>query len=117
MSLLSRDDRLRYARQISLPEIGEAGQLRLSQARVMSSHPVASTYLERAGVEVSDGPAPALTVHAGDAALAEAASFLSGALTAVEALKRALGTGTPLELPDSFSLTPDSASLEKEQRS
>jgi hypothetical protein len=98
MSLLSREDRVRYARQISLPEIGEAGQLRLAQTRVQSSHPVTSLYLERAGLEVIDSPSAVLpiSVEAGHPALHEAAELLRGALGAVEALKAALGIGAAL---------------------
>ena len=106
MSALSRDARVRYARQISLPEIGEAGQLRLSQTRVQSGSAVASMYLERAGLDVVDARVePAIEIEPGDPALHEAAVFLSGALSAVEAIKAALGVGTPLSLPDSFALT------------
>ena len=49
---LSRDARARYARQISLPEIGEQGQLRLGETRVRCGHEVAALYLERAGLDV-----------------------------------------------------------------
>jgi hypothetical protein len=103
---LSRDARARFARQISLPEIGEQGQLRLAETRVRCGNPVAALYLERAGLDVVDAPneAPALHVQAGDPALHEAAAFLSGALAAVEAIKTALGAGTPLQLPQSLQL-------------
>jgi hypothetical protein len=112
MSLLSREARARYARQISLPEIGEQGQLRLSQTRVQCESAVTAMYLERAGVEVASGPGtgPVFDVQAGDPALAEAAAFLSGALGAVEAIKTALGIGTPLELPESLRLSEEHSS-------
>lgn len=111
-SLLDREARARYARQISLPEIGEQGQLRLSQTRVRCQSAVTATYLERAGVEVARGTGaePAIAVEAGDPALREAAAFLSGALTAVEALKSALGAGAPLQLPQPFRLSEEHSS-------
>ena len=54
---LSRDARVRYARQISLPEIGERGQARLMHAKVAieseaGSARTARAYLERAGVGI-----------------------------------------------------------------
>jgi hypothetical protein len=103
---LSRDARARFARQISLPEIGEQGQLRLGETRVRCGDPVAAMYLERAGLDVVDAPneGPSLHVQAGEPALQQAAAFLSGALSAVEVIKAALGVGTPLRLPDSFQL-------------
>lgn len=112
-SLLDRKARARYARQISLPEIGEQGQLRLLQTRVPSESAVAAMYLERAGLEVTRGPsarAIAVDVQAGDPALSQAAAFLSGALSAVEALKAALGVGEPLQLPESFRLSQEHSS-------
>lgn len=114
MSLLSREARARFARQISLPEIGEQGQLRLSQARVTCQSAVTAMYLERAGVEVARAvggeSAQATAVEAGDPALREAAAFLSGALGAVEALKSALGVGTPLQLPEPLRLSEEQSS-------
>ena len=115
---LTRQDRVRYARQLSLPEIGEAGQLRLMQTQValplsaageQSSDAVAALYLERAGLSVVDGPAQItlIEVPSAHSALQEAAAFLSGALTAAEAIKAALGVGTKLLLPDSFALAVD----------
>lgn len=103
---LARDARARFARQISLPEIGEQGQLRLGETRVRCGDPTAALYLERAGLDVLEAAdeAPRLHVQAGDPVLHEAAVFLSGALTAVEAIKVALGAGTPLHLPDPIQL-------------
>lgn len=53
--VLSEDDRLRYARHIALPEIGEAGQQKLLQAKVLiigagGLGSAAATYLAAAGV-------------------------------------------------------------------
>jgi hypothetical protein len=82
LNALSADDRMRYARQVALDEIGVAGQARLRGARVRvslraelgyaassteaqsseaQSSEVAALYLERAGVHVqraaASGPA------------------------------------------------------------
>jgi len=81
------------------------------QTRVACQSAVTAMYLERAGVEVARGISggQAIVVEAGDPALCEAAVFLSGALGAVEALKSALGVGTPLQLPESFQLKEQSS--------
>ena len=103
---LDRQARARYARHLSLAEIGEAGQSRLLAARVAldehgdpSARATAALYLERSGasvVSLVSGPRPLIEVDPAHPALAEAALFLSGALTAVEAIKSVLGIGTPL---------------------
>jgi hypothetical protein len=103
---LDRQARARYARQLSLAEIGEAGQSRLLAARIaLDAHAdsraraTAALYLERAGVSVvseTDAAHALIEVDPGDPALREAALFLSGALTAVEVIKTVLGAGTPL---------------------
>src|SRR5690349_5792156 len=103
---LDRQARARYARHLSLPEIGEAGQSRLLAARIAldehggaSARATAALYLERAGARVVGGSEEAralIAIDPGDPALAEAASFLSGALTAVEVIKSVLRVGTPV---------------------
>jgi hypothetical protein len=107
---LDRQARARYARQLSLAEIGEAGQSRLLAARIAldsdgdpRARATAALYLERSGVSVvSETKANTHDAHVlievdpGDPALREAALFLSGALTAVEVIKNVLGAGTPL---------------------
>src|SRR4051812_46506448 len=56
---LTADDRVRYARQVLLPEVGSEGQVRLLAAQVRiggvadeGAAAVAREYLERAGVRV-----------------------------------------------------------------
>jgi adenylyltransferase/sulfurtransferase len=106
MALTTRD-RTRYARQLLLPQIGEAGQLRLLAARVREplqadagALSVACSYLARAGLRTtSDAEAPELSLVssrevarlAGDPALIEAARALAGALAAVDALRAVAG--------------------------
>lgn len=100
----------RYARHVSLPEIGEAGQARLSAARVVlrgdpRAAAIARVYLERAGVSVSDGDTgegdlvELAEVRAGRPELEAAARFLAGAWTAVEAIKATVGAGRPARSP------------------
>jgi len=91
--MLSPEDRRRHARQLLLPEIGEAGQRALLDARVSAGSDVAALYLERAGLQVARGAeAPAATATP---ELAEAARFLAGAFEAVETIKRVVGVGQP----------------------
>jgi hypothetical protein len=112
---LSPQQKQRYARQVLLTEIGEAGQLRLCGARVRvgaESDPraaaVATDYLLRAGLELTeDGAAPELVLGdptairalAGTSDFEHAAAALAGAYSAVEAIKVALGVGVPRTLP------------------
>lgn len=110
---LSARDRTRYARHLLLPQLGEAGQLRLLETTLAPAHDadhgvlaVARGYLERAGVRISadrtaDADADASSVPltlpsrseldriAGRPELLEAARALAGALTAVSAIQRA----------------------------
>lgn len=120
-------DRIRYARHLLLPEIGEEGQLRLLATHVRvpgeadaGAAEVAREYLVRAGVRVETeveagaSPSPAdggartplslprahdLLALAGAPELIEAARALSGALAAVESIKSALALGEPLRQP------------------
>ena len=111
---LSARERTRYARQLLLPQLGEAGQARLLAARVRAASgadpgalSVASEYLQRAGLRMAaasgernggettgacivelSGLAPSAVVEvAGEPALEEAARALLGALAAVDALR------------------------------
>ena len=91
--------RQRTARQRLVPEIGDAGQQVLSDARFdASALPVdaaetARRYLTRAGLrEDSAGLRVAAPRPSGPGA-----GTLQGALAAVEAIKEALGVGAPFE--------------------
>lgn len=94
---------MRFARHILLPEIGERGQARLAASSVRPvggderAREVARTYLARAGVGLHEEgrPAPIPDVRAGRPELAEAASYLAGALAAVEVVKAIVGAGVP----------------------
>jgi hypothetical protein len=116
---LSSRDRTRYARQLLLPQIGEAGQQRLLAAALQArpgddagAVEVAQRYLERAGVRVTGAGAEESTAIArgtADAAplrvassaevdaiahtpeLREAARALAGALAAVGAIQHLVG--------------------------
>ena len=46
----SRDELVRYSRQMVLPEIGGLGQARLRAARVVARGEIEALYLEAAGV-------------------------------------------------------------------
>jgi hypothetical protein len=95
---LSDSDKKRYARHLLLPEIASSGQERLCAARVRAPAGVASEYLMRAGVRVGDEGRELCEIEVeSDALLAEAARALSGALTAVEAVKAILEIGAPLK--------------------
>ncbi len=118
---LSQDDRRRFARHLSLGEIGEAGQARLVGLRAAlpedadrGAGAIAEAYLRRAGFELA-APADAEVIAqvpttervmaiAGDPSLLEAARSLTGALAAVDAMKRALGLG-PKVSPEPPALT------------
>jgi len=118
---LSPQQKQRYARQVLLAEIGEAGQLRLCRARVRiaaeSEHraaAVAIDYLGRAGLETTgDAAAPALPLGdaraiqtlAGASGFEHAAAALAGAFGAVEAIKSVLGAGVPAGLPTELVLS------------
>ena len=112
--MLAPQDQQRFARHLLLSQIGEAGQLRLCATQVRAcadadprAVSVAYRYLERAGMrlgtrddsEVIALPSPeALRALAGSVELEGAAAALAGAFGAVEAIKHALGVGTPSTL-------------------
>lgn len=110
---LSPEDRLRYARQLSLAEVDEDGQERLLRSRFRcdpradpTAQAIAADYLKRAGLQESDS-AELLAVATPDAvdriaydpALREAAATVAGAFAAVEHLKQALGLGPARPYP------------------
>ncbi|MGB5811260.1 MAG: hypothetical protein WBG86_12055, partial [Polyangiales bacterium] len=97
--------RRRYARQLLLGEVGEAGQVRLSRAGFragaecdVETYAVAREYLLRAGCpedERTGTPIEGATEHAvmelaGSASLRAPATAILGALLATEHIQRAL---------------------------
>jgi len=117
---LSPQEKRRYARQVLLAEIGEAGQLRLCGARVRVGREsdrgaagVATDYLVRAGLEATGDAAArelvlpdssTLQALAGSRSFEHAAAALAGAFGAVEAIKAVLGAGVPGALPPDLVL-------------
>ncbi|MGB3050741.1 MAG: hypothetical protein WBB42_07060 [Polyangiales bacterium] len=111
--------RRRYARQLLLGEIGEAGQERLLDARFRrgaggdaDAYAVAADYLERAGCSTDPSGAvlrlpstSALMRFAGSPALAEPAAAILGAFSAVEHLKEVLGIAAARDLPGELRLS------------
>ncbi len=111
--------RRRYARQLLLGEIGEAGQERLLDAEFaagavsdVSAFAAAADYLRRAGcsqadtgdeVSVPDGAAVAR--FAGEPSLMEPAAAIIGAFSAVEHLKAALGVAEARVFPTDLRLS------------
>ncbi len=107
--------RRRFARQLLLAEIGEAGQARLCASRVKMAEgadaqagETARAYLERAGLQVvaeRTAVEAAVPSAAAIAALARsemqrpAAAALAGAFAAVEAIKAALALQPRAALP------------------
>jgi len=111
--------RRRYARQLLLGEIGEAGQERLLEAGFRrgaegdaDATAVAAEYLERAGCS-ADGAGAELRVpdasdvmrFAGSPALREPAAAIMGAFSAVEHLKAVLGIADARELSPELTLS------------
>lgn len=96
---LSAQDRRRYARHISLPEIGEVGQERLLAAHVKDvPNPTTLDYLRRAGVSVEHPTAPLRSPDFSTSSKREGESggegaALVGAFEAVERIKEILGVG------------------------
>jgi len=111
--------RRRYARQLLLGEIGEAGQKRLLDARFRrgdgsdaNAFAVAADYLERAGCTlgtegepVSIPDADAVRRFAGADAFVAPAAAIVGAFAAVEQIKATLGCGEAQEFPSDLRLT------------
>ena len=111
--------RRRYARQLLIGEIGEAGQLRLLDAGFrhgadgdVDATAVAAEYLERAGcsgdeagAELRVPNASAVLRFAGSLALREPAAVIIGAFSAVEHLKKVLGIAAARELPPELTLS------------
>ncbi|MDH3201618.1 MAG: hypothetical protein OEM15_12060 [Myxococcales bacterium] len=113
--------RRRYARQLLLSEIGEAGQERLCGAGFRrgvegdaDAYAVAAEYLRRAGCLESEGEGASVRVatteavmhFAGKASLRAPAVAVIGAFAAVEHLKEALGVGQPHAFPSNLTLQP-----------
>jgi len=111
--------RRRYARQLLLGEIGEAGQERLLEAGFhrgadgdADATAVAAEYLERAGccadrtgAELRVPDASAVMRFAGSPALREPAAVIIGAFSAVEHLKEVLGIAAARELSPELMLS------------
>lgn len=91
-------DRLRYTRQIRLPEIGEEGQARLAAATVAPSglgeaRTIEATYLRLAGIgTVRDDEVGALDVDVASLGVRDPAArdVAEGALRALAAIRGAL---------------------------
>ena len=113
--------RRRYARQLLLGEIGQAGQERLFTAGFRreaegdaDAYAVAAEYLRRAGCpETESGGtsigAPtteAVMRFAGSESLRAPAAAVLGAFAAVEHLKQALEIGDPRNFPTDLTLHP-----------
>ena len=111
--------RRRYARQLLLGEIGEAGQERLFEAAFRpgaggdaEASAAATEYLERAGCPVTEEGAElhvpdgaAVARFAGSPALRTAAALVMGAFTATEHLKEVLGIADAREFPPGLRLS------------
>lgn len=114
--------RRRYARQLLLGEIGEAGQERLLTAGFRpgadgdaGAYAVAAEYLERAGcsaqehgVELHVPTQDAVMWFAGSSALRESAAAIMGALAAVEHIKEVLGIRATRDLSPDLILSAES---------
>lgn len=96
-------DRARFARQLSLPEVGERGQRALGESRARiegdsRATDAATRYLERAGCTVSDdgvlvrvSSVEEITRIAGRPELEEAAAWISGCVAAATHIARTVG--------------------------
>jgi hypothetical protein len=110
--------RRRYARQLLLGEIDEAGQERLLEARFRGTKSsdaeafaVAADYVERAGCRPDEDGTPlvvpdeaAVAEFAGHSALKAPAAAVMGAFSAVEHLKELLGVGESRAFPAALRL-------------
>ncbi|MFW5925509.1 MAG: hypothetical protein ACOCV4_05035 [Myxococcota bacterium] len=111
-------ERRTFARQLLLPEIGEAGQAKLCESRFAvpagadpQAAEVARDYLVRAGVREGAGGVPvplpepeALRGRAPTPELRGAAAAVAGAFAAVETIKALVGAGRPGALPPDWSV-------------
>lgn len=111
--------RRRYARQLLLGEIGEAGQERLLDARFRrgsasdaNAFAVAADYLRRAGCseretgdEVQVPDEAAVEQFAGSLHLVDPAAAIIGAFCAVEHLKATLGVADAQAFPTDLQLS------------
>jgi hypothetical protein len=111
--------RRRFARQLLLSEVGEAGQLRLQSSRFRrddvcdpDAFAVASEYLVRAGCMADANGKPVhvpgeaeIRRFAGTEALLEPAAAILGAFSAVEYIKETLGLGPARTLPSDLTLS------------
>ena len=118
---LAPDARRRFARHLSLAEVGEAGQERLSAAPMpeLAGDPravaVARLYLERAGLDggerdgavIDAGSRARVRALAGSEGLEEAAAFVLGAFAAVEHLKHVLEVGRAGVIDAGLTLGPE----------
>ena len=111
---LGANERRRYARHVSLAEVGAEGQARLLAAHVRE--PASATtrdYLRRAGVSFApDGLVPrAVCVRPDgltrDPALRDAATAVLDAFAAVETFKAIVGAGVPATWPEGLVLDED----------
>lgn len=122
--MLDARARTLYGRQVLLPEIGNEGQAKLLDARVVleggpsQGAAVCKDYLQRAGIQVVSQADDAVPVSlpaapqveklsGGDPALCVAAEALVGAFVAVETIKAATGAGRAAPFPSDLSLSPE----------
>ena len=110
--------RRRYARQLLLGEIDEAGQVRLLDSRFRRTGgsdaealAVAVDYLGRAGCSFGEGGTPlelpdeaAVSSFAGAPELCACAAAVMGAFAAVEYIKESLGMCGATEFPEGLRL-------------
>lgn len=117
--MLDAAARRRYARQLLLDEVGEAGQLRLLTSRFRreeacdaDAFEVAAQYLARAGCVADPRGKPVqvpgeaeILRFAGTERLREPAAAILGAFSAVERIKETLGLAPARPLPSDLRLS------------